>query len=329
MFRTLIVALMVGMLVGCTHVLWVKEKEGTSDYEKVPGVPFYAKKETFRHTSVYVKSWLRATLTVEKKAVDKKAGNEAPADSVKQVFTKDLLKGNAGLLTPIKTGIIDANLSSVDEAQRLIKLFNQLPGIADDSTVTAVLVKNTVESEWVVDSSKRYYLNAPLPWFGTGNLTQELNSDGTLAKATSNPDTKLMEGISGLIPFKEYLSGKFVKPGASAATDSNTKADTEAGFRALRQQNKAFKRDDGELVYLLSIAVEEAGHEYTLTSKPSDTWPASETEIPFADKNALVTRKDLSAGDKAEDKKEEGAKIGINGSIQFPKDWPAVKAPEK
>ena len=257
MLRTLTIgALMTGVLTACTHVLWVKEQD-TSDYKKVPGIPFYAKKETFRHTSVYVKSWFRATLTVEKKTVDKKAGNEAEADGVKQVFTKDLLKANVVLLDPIKTAIINANSASVAQANAQIKLFNQLPAISDDSSVLPVLMKNAIESEWVVDSSKRYYLNAPLPWFGSGNLTQELNDDGTLAKATSNPDTKLMEGISGLIPFKEYLSGKFIKPGASAVAEPDTKTETETGFSILRKHRSGFKEQDGELVYVLSIVVEE------------------------------------------------------------------------
>jgi hypothetical protein len=323
MIRSISIALMLGILCACTNVLWVKRNAGNEsspDYKKMPGIPFYAKTLQFKHASVYVRTWLRVTLTVEKKTVDTKDGKEVLLDGSKQIIPLDLRKEDAKLLAPIRIAIINANTKTAADAVQFVKDFSALPAVTSDDGVPPVLIKNVVESELVVDNDHRYYLNAPLPWFGTGNLTQELNPDGTLSKVTSNPDTKLAEGISALLPLKEYLTGEFVQPSKTAVTDPSTSTDANKGVFKMLAVRPSFKLNDGEFVYVLSLSVEEVGREYTMTTKPEKSWPST-IAIALDDSSAMMSRRDLGTEEKPLETKEEGSTVGISGSIKFPKGW--------
>ena len=328
MIRALAVCAASALLCSCTNVIWVKQKktDATGDPQKIAGLPFYVKVEKVKQTTVYAKPWLRATLTVEIKLRDTKEGKEVLIDSGKQTFVRDVLKTNASL-DEVRKGIVAAHRGTVDDALRLIGKFTDIPSISNDTDVQPVCLKNIVEREWIVDQSQTYYLNAPLPWFGSGNLNQELNSDGTLSKASSNPDTKLAEGISTLIPLKEFLTGKFVKSAESAAADDSTKADTKQAFNILKQFKPDARLAEAQYVYILSLEVVEIGHQYEL-KKPLPKWPESSfAPINFAEIVAgtvMFTMTDLGTSDKGD--KKDGAKVGIEGSITFPKDWGAAKA---
>ncbi len=81
----------------CTRVIWVKK--GTPETAmKVPGIPFFVKKQQFKQTSVYSKTWLRATLTVEEKLVDAKTGAFVSMGNGKEVYIRDVTKPNAPTL---------------------------------------------------------------------------------------------------------------------------------------------------------------------------------------------------------------------------------------
>jgi hypothetical protein len=328
MMRTLVIGVSSVFLCSCASVIWVKQKpSGSNDKPTdLPGVPFYVKTQQFKQTSVYNKTWLRATLTVEKKWRDRKTGKDT--ERGKESFARDVAKASStNPLENLRTAILKSNNTSVDAALRLVESFTKIDSVKE-ADVPAVLVKNSIESEWVVDAGNTYYLNAPLPWFGTGNLSQELNSDGTLSKASSNPDTKLAEGISALLPLKEFLTGEFVKPGKDATSDSSTKNDAVGSFLASMAKRPGAKVEEGDFVYVLSLDVTEVGHEYTLMRPPQHQKPAV-AAIPFsaiASDEAMFEMKDLGSDkeDKGDDK--DTPKIGISGSITLPKPDAAAKS---
>jgi hypothetical protein len=318
------------VLAACADVVHVTRKETASlgNETKMDGLPFYIKVERFQQSTVYIKTWLRVTLTVQKQLRDKQGGGSAPAGGPKDVYQKDIAQDYAELAR-IKEAILKADSSSADDALAVIAQFTQMKGITSDTDIAPIMTKNALDSVWIVDQSHTYYLNAPFPWFGTGNLTQELNPDGTLSKASSNPESKVAEGISTLLPLKEFLSGKFVKSGADAAKESSTQSDTAKAFAIIKSIRPTAKIAETEFVYQISLETTQVGHEYTLTKPPAvvrqDPLPPITFQELTANK-ALVSMKDLGAPDTD---KDDSQKIGISGTINLPKDWGTQNATQK
>lgn len=327
--KRVIVMATVGTLAGCSVVSVSQKEASDGNSTKVDGIPFYVKVEKFKKTTTYTETWLRATLTVQVKAIDTKDNKESIVDAGKQPYIVDIPKGPNTALAEIKTKILDSDTASAGAAKEVIDAFVKLE-LYDHKTAVPEAVANVVTSEWVVDRNKTYYLNAPLPWFGAASLTQKLASDGTLTEMTSAPDTKLAEGLATLIPFKEFLSGKFVETVADATKTAATPDDKMALTKALKGIDLSSppkpameKEKDRRVVYAMTLAVDEVGYEYVLTSLPQDQPVTDLSALKFADvaaDKALFTRKPLG-GAKEEEKKDEGQKIGIAGSINFPRQW--------
>ena len=145
------------LVASCTNVLWVKERVAEGDkvkYRRIGGVPFYVKREQFKQTTVYAKTWLKSTLTVDRRVMDVRLGKELVLESSKQSFQRQLLSENSDRLSPIKLAIINARVESSEDAHQVIRNFEALRSICDDSTVRAVILKNVMESEWVVDEGQ-------------------------------------------------------------------------------------------------------------------------------------------------------------------------------
>jgi hypothetical protein len=332
MLRLIVVALVGLSLASCVNVVRVRDRAGTAaTTTKRDGVPFYIKVERFVHTTAYADTWIRATLTVEKKLVDNKDGKEVLVDVGQQSRIKNLVNAPKPALNAIKDEILRANNADIAQAEAVIRKFDVLNEIDFGIPRNPPIVRNVVDSAWVVDSTKTYYLNAPLPWFGAGNLTQKLAADGTLSEVISAPDTKIGEGLSTLIPFKEYLTGRYVKPAPAAATDPATKSDVESAFRQYRLIDPRTTLTDKVYVYVISLNIEEVGYEYTLTTRPKETREEAEKETPpfsaVASNMAEFTRKEIG-GKKDDEKKDEGPEIGISGTINLPKGWGAAKTEE-
>jgi hypothetical protein len=334
--RRLAIALMVLGVVGC-GVVRVSERTDSSDPKKIDGIPFYVKVEKFKKTSTYVQTWLRATLTVEKKAIDTKQGKEVIVDAGKQPFIKDIPKDSLAQLYPIRLKIMNAETQSPGTAAGIVKAFEALALYAQGSAQPELL-SNVITSEWVVDRNRTYYLNAPLPWFGNASLTQKLASDGTLTEATSSSDTKLAEGLGALIPFKEFLTGEFVE----TPTQATANAISDAEKARIRSALMGFDRQtsivpfaeiekDRRIVYAITLSVEEVGYEYTLATVPQSEPIVDLSAISFVNGGAgpsLFTRKVIGAKTN-EEKKTEGQKIGITGTVEFPKGWGGETTPTK
>jgi len=134
-----------------------------------------------------------------------------------------------------------------------------------------------------------------------------------LAETKSEAETKLADGLSALVPLKEFLAAEFVDPPTG-------------------EEKKSFSQQAGPSeqvvrVTNVSLALEEVGYEYTFSSEPSDESPETVTPIDFcADVKCPVrfARKPIGAtvDAKKEERSGDVAKVGISGTITFPEEWP-------
>lgn len=313
MRQQVILGLVVILLAGCAETVWVTKGED----ERLPGLPFHVKKEVLNQTTVYAQTWMQVTLSV-KKFVRKKNGSDEFEPLEPQTFVKQIKKEELKELDELRKYVLLSGANCGFEQDSRVTKFAVRSGHVDTNTIKSVRISNTVQREWIVNSTDIYYLNAPLPWFGSNKLAYELNGDGTLAKAESNPDTKLADGLSSLIPFKEYLAGKFVTS-STAVEASGVAAQQLQAAEALL----GIKKNDGfELRCDLSLDIAETGYLYTFY-KQHETASAMTSPIPFDLKgNALFSREEI--GSQA-GKSEEAANIELSGKISIPKDIAAPK----
>ena len=258
MIKPLIAGSMIFFVLGCTNTVWVA-KDVENDTADVEGIPFYVKREQHVQTTVYSHTWLNAELTVKKFAKAPSTSTDTAFETIK--FQKQIRRERANVLDPVKQAIVGIQRTSEGNAQQIISQFLAIDEPSDPNSMDATMIQNTLKPEWVVDGRQKYYLNAPLPWFGTSNLTQEFGADGTLTKVISNPDTKLAEGLSTLIPFKEYLTGKYVDSQADKSdaelTANLASMETETGLPDIDAylQNKR----QTQITYVLSLETTEVG----------------------------------------------------------------------
>lgn len=320
--RIVVLALASVACTACVPVVQVKQTPALKEdvgAGKLPGIPFYVKVDEYVHSTVHERRWLRATLKIEKKMRDKKDDKEVTIDVGTQSVTRDLLAPGAEL-DALRAQLLKPDGGSFETAERLVKEFSALKSVSEKD-VPSRMVANSVTRETVIDRSRVYYLNAPLPWFGTGNLTQELSADGTLTKVVSNPDTKLSEGLAGLLPLKEYLTGRFVKSASDAAKDP-ANADTVAkGLAQARGFRSSLRMSEADFIYALSLEIAPVGREYRVESPPSRTRPQVADPLPLEQSGLMLTVKDIGGEeDKAAPAKPAAPTIGIQGSIVLPKE---------
>lgn len=314
------------VLGGCTQTVWVTQavqEDGKTRYEKVGGIPFYVKKEVYNQTTSYSQTWYKATLVVDTLVGDAATGAQNTPKPSRQVFEKRLLKGDLDQLDAIRLEIIGASSPKAADVQKLVKAFMALPDTADVAAIKPEMIGNEVKAQWTVSEERQYFLNAPLPWFGSGNLTQELSEDGTLSKVVANPETKLSEGLASLIPFKEYLTGKYVdKLDDDSATDLGAKisafSDIPGGLGKAMIANK----EKYQLVHSVSLSVDEEGYVYRFT-RQHDSAPASYAPLAFDLSANPYSREVLSAEPPSDEKKkaDDDNSIGLQGKISLPKGW--------
>lgn len=311
---------------GCANTVWVREKatdeSGATVYKQIGGIPFFAKKEVFNQTTAYTKTWLVATLTVEKTLLTKTNDKYETFSLDKQNFEKAIDRTSYPDLDKIKQDIVKSGDKNGQDVDKLIAAFASIPTLTDPTSVKPEQTGNSIASAWIVNQAERYYLNAPLPWFGASNLSHEQNPDGTLSKVTSNPDTKLAEGISSLIPLKEYLTGEYVDP-LKAKTDAQAAA-TLAGEKSLSTlmatKDIPKLKAESDVIYKVSLNINESGYIYKF-NKQHDKLPTDVSPLPFDTAKGTYTRENIGAkpSQNGDDKKDKS--IGLNGTIQFPEDW--------
>jgi hypothetical protein len=318
------------LITGCAQTIWVHEKAaGSKDAaSSVSGLPFFIKTEIFNQETIWAKTWFSVTLKIDKTFVSDKVEEKRP--TITQSFTRNFAREQLSQLSDIKKDIFTLSEGNDSTAKGLVDAFLALSGLDDTDGVKEVLVSNTLKPEWVVDNTKTYYLNAPLPWFGSNNLNQKLNADGTLSEVSSAPDTKLAEGISSIIPFKEYLTGKFVTPlnkvnNSEVSSTLNLISAENPEFSLLNAMANIKK---STFAYQVSINIQETGYTYVF-SKQCDKKESCVTPIALDLNRGFFVRVPI-AEIKAEDgnKKSDAKAINFQGAISLPKEDTIPKAPE-
>lgn len=320
---------MVFLLSGCVSTVWVSEKSDSDslfEYKSVKGIPFYTKKEVFDQTTVYSQSWVEVTLKVDRKLVDNSGNDPKNLGSNSQSFIRNVELKDYALFDEVKTSVITNEKIDNAIVNDIINKFLQVKGVTDFDSIKEVMLSNSVISKWVVDEKSEYYLNAPLPWFGSSNLTQEINDNGTLSKVISNPDAKLSEGITSLIPFKDFLSAKYVDPLLS--DDENNISDssdtTKALFSTFALDPNILLPDNKKLdvIYTISITAVNTGYVYSFSGRTKDK-PSGE-KIGFDNKGGVFTRelipKNSPNNENDGSESDSSPQINISGTITLPKE---------
>ncbi len=323
--KSIILILTLSLLFGCSTVVKVTKKptesENKNDYTALKGIPFYVKKEVMKQETSYSRSWLDVRMTIERKFVDASSGAEIEAMLTKQQYAQNIARDQLASLNPIKTRLLTEPLDSASKIQGFVSDFTSLQSIDDFDQVTPALVENKVEATWKVDGSVTYYLNAPLPWFGSGSLTHEINDNGTLSKAASSSDTKLSDGLSALFPIKEYLTARHI--------DSLAEKSNEEVMSIMSQSLDILDiPDPGQIPelkkslkvqYIVSIDINETGFIY-IFEKVHPLGSNDTNPIPFDTEKLPFSRKAISQQSDDKPKPEAGNVIGLKGSITFPKE---------
>lgn len=285
--------------VGCVNAIRVYENDPKGgEPRQIDGLPFYAKTAVYKQDTIYEKYYFEVSL-VKKEISNAGTLNEQFEETT--YGSRLIGQGGKNELNVLKEKIIEAKSGAGDE--EIIKLFLKLPIFSEDyfeETTT-----NNVEQIVVVDYDRKLYLNAPLPWFGSGKVSGEFNADGSLTKASSDVSTGLAEALSKLLPVKEFLQAKLVIPPT--------------------------KR--GELpkkIEMLTLIIEKKGKVYDFTvihrndpRSHDDSCPSQATcklkPIPFDLINGNFTMKPMGSAKAEEPDNKKTNKIKISGDITMPK----------
>lgn len=281
------------LLSGCSSTILVHEKEtGSKDKAvSVKGIPFYVKVEKYEQNTKYEKIWIEATLTVDLIA----GTNKKTIQKITRYFAKDQMQE----IIDFRDSVSKTVDCDQKKYKQIVNKFNNMRGEVSPDPIKEELISNTLKSMWVVDGSKTYYLNAPLLWFGKNTLSHTLKDDGTLATASSAPDTQLAQGISTLLPVKDFFT-------SIVTSVLKTSTMSGAGSRSAGKENK----------YQISIDLEEKGYVYTFCEQ-NDKKPVG--PIKFDIINGFFVREALDFKTEEAPKKSDEKSIGFNGEITLPK----------
>ena len=310
---------------GCAKTVWVSEdgmEYGKEVFKPVAGIPFYNQKEIFRQETTRILTWFRVTLTVSRIRINEQDRAQDQIEG-KQTYLYYVSKENKADIDTVKNAFIGKgrlNVKSIIKATKDLAELSQMPATLQKSEDSEVL-SNEIKAEWVVDEGSKYYLNAPLPWFGTGNLTQKLNPNGTLEEVVSSPDTKLAESIASIIPFKEFLTAKHVDP---LTKDDDKKDDDEQDDIDVAPVTNDTEQPDPGIEYSVELDTSEIGYKYTF-EKIYENRPKLAEPLEFDEDKYSFTREAYSpSSSEGKSKKAEPEKpnnvIGITGTINLPKE---------
>jgi len=278
---------------GCVRAAWINHGD-----KGVGGIPFFAKRAIYRQTTIYEVKWLEVTLSMKPEVSDPKTATSAELVANAKIGSPEL---DTLRKTLVETSPGVAKVTQTYD--QVIAAFQDL-GTAGSSIKTdrepspADLVSNSLAQVAIVDYTTPYYLNGPLPWFGSTKVNAELNTDGTLSKGAIEADTKLAEGVSALLPLKEFLSGKFVKVAAAGAAAEPIK-------------------------YQFKLSVVAKGYRYTLTADyskdPCSVNPDSPCLLKALDKNSTTLWVRAALDAPSGEKKADSDAINFSGSVTLPK----------
>jgi len=303
--KTTALVFLTALTMGCASVVHVYTRRPPKpecplkvSMKRMKGVPFYIKVGRHQQTTVYHEVWSQATLRIVALQGTGADIKEIEVTSITQAFVpaaRDELRG------------LQSELANVSDAEGLRKVTDRFLDLTKDKRHVGTErltqpVSNYLEPIDTVDYSKLYFINAPLPWFGSATLTAKVAADGTLSEASATSETKLAEAISSVLPIKEWLTSTVVPTKATGG------------------QGKVFAAAMPQKAYL---NVEQRGYVYTFTKLlPTDPCfgkPDEKCLIPIAFDTDGRNYRRTELGKEEEKKKEAGKSIEVNGTIELPK----------
>lgn len=297
------------LLGSCTSAVWLR---GGPDYHgKKRGIPFYVTKQAFKQTTVYEQLWYEVTLVVSFRFVPEGSTDGKPITVSNPPTTVLAPISDGGKINEIQKLLMHQPLSK-DALTDVYDKLGDLDRLSPDELSQHKVgnpVTNSVEPIAVVDYAHTYYLNGPLPWFGSSTVTTKLNPNGTLSEGTVAP-TSSPEKIADLLPIKEVLQARL--------TPKNPDEAKELGLRREPSTGSSIET-------FATLTVETKGYRYTFVAihqndpcvHRRDGFCSLEA-IPFDASSGNFTRTVIGAGGQAKGK-DGGKKVSFSGAVTLPK----------
>jgi hypothetical protein len=294
---------------GCADAIHVYKEKKAKD-AKQAGVPFYIKVERHRQKTIYERYWYDVALSVSRIKVVR-VKQELKTLEKKNTYRRRVAmnENNESLLDRLRGAISHKSPSYQEVMEAFDALINLSQSALAKPTINDVqLTENTVEAVAVVDYDTTYYLNGPLPWFGTGTVLSELNADGTLSKASATSDTKLAELIPSVLPIKESFS-------AEEKVDELTTSEQMPPIVLTPEAAADFRKVVDDTIHF-EFTIEESGYRY-IFRQTTEGAAAPPTPILFALDTGNFVREPINAATARNDDKDN--RVDFSGTVKLPK----------
>lgn len=316
-------------LSGCASTVWVSATHGDAGDQVQPrmGLPFQAKRTIDVEVHECLQIWFDARLEVFRALPAAKDGTQR-WEAVASLARRAPISAFSGL-TSLAGDVAAQPLRDARGLAEVVSRFQAIENLqAQDVASSPMLhVGWAMEQRTRVDTGTVYYLNAPLPWFGQSTLSPEF-ADGALSKLTVTVDTKLADGLSALVPLREFATGeKIADPAAAAASpDASLLYDSLGDKSPLAEKTQ---KADPSAAFKLAMSLKEAGWRIRVEPDGSkacrgNNGQGSTTNVctPACLAAAPHTRTAWAEpGDPATSapKQPAASQIGLSGTITLPK----------
>ena len=294
--------------------------------QRVSGIPFYMKTSVPHQATEYEVRWYEVQLSVHVKRTEVVHTVVDDEPRLRPVVSSrpELRSGTVQLDQPDVLAYLHNRFDERDVDSLRGAVSSLASAIDPEDEIRAgraVVVGNRLGRREFVDHGRVYYLNARMPWFGTGTVNPTLNSDGTLGKAELKSEST-PEKLAELLPISEVLTAALVDEEDPEETEVVTYMD---GIRVL-------VTDDGTESVIgvgrprVETTIELRIVPRTLRRTYSKDLAQDESHDELGPDTPGVSFEDKAvAGATGGGPKPMGKAIQFSGSIQLPKEEPAKK----
>jgi len=274
-------------LAGCGELYKVRVHKPTDP----SGIPFYSVSGACTQETVYVTPYFLVTLNIVG------ASGVQLSDSVKLSTAGHSSADFRALVGELSKS--EPESGAVQTAWNLVKQRQSFdPYTADTGRF---LLSNISKLSSTVDYSHQYSINQRKPLSGSANADYKLSSDGTLAEAQGQVQDDTLATILGALPLSDLIKSA---AGITAAAGAAAAKPAQPAHFTLEQQERMIART------------------YSRTTAYTQNCPVP-AAIAVNSQGAGMVLSDLGPKDligKVEaGKREDGADVGISGTISIPK----------
>lgn len=295
------------LLSSCASTLTVK-----SDSEKKAGIPFFVQKEIIQKETKYLYDWIELSL-IKEESKNSKITNTT-------IHTSRVIKGQDMSSIEEKLLLLDNSEDKNKMVQEIIIDIDNLKKATLESN--GITTNNIIENNWtkttVIDYSKKYYVNANMPWLGTSSLSQKLNANGTLSESTITTDSQIDEFAGVIASLATPISNIRIADIGKEIAELGGEEEVE---KALKNGNfDFFKSISNTTTTKYKLEIKEKGYVYTFTKQfEIDKIDDASKPIDFDIKNGNFKRISWPTASKKEDKSKKPT-INISGSVELPEE---------